>query len=350
MIQQEPVEGAAPYVHRISVVIPVYQGEKTLPGVIEELRPLTSPFTTPDGHLARIEEVLLSYDRGPDRSDRVIRELAEADDWITPVWLSRNYGQHAATLAGMASSGGEWIVTIDEDGQHDPNQIGIMLDAALADRADLVYAAPLNSPPHGFARNLASKASKRVLESVFGGGQASRFHSFRLVLGEIGRSVAAYAGTGVYLDVALSWVAARTVTAPITLREEGDRRSGYSFRRLFAHFWSMVLTSGTRGLRLVTGTGLIVFALGVVFALYLVIVRLASGDVIEPGWTSLMVVLLLGTGLILVALGIIAEYLGVAVNMALGKPTYLIVRDPATGPLGQAARPAGPAAGGPGSR
>ena len=61
---------------------------------------------------------------------------------------------------------------MDEDGQHDPNQIGIMLHTALAERADLVYAAPLNSPPHGFVRNLASKASKQVLETVFGGGHA----------------------------------------------------------------------------------------------------------------------------------------------------------------------------------
>ncbi|GAA3653218.1 glycosyltransferase [Microbacterium marinilacus] len=330
--------GGEPYVHRISVVVPVYQGEKTLPGLVEELRPLTAVFATPNGHSARIEEVLLAYDRGPDQSDRVIRQLATANDWIAPVWLSRNFGQHAATLAGMASSGGEWIVTIDEDGQHDPNQIGIMLDTALAERADLVYAAPLNSPPHGFVRNLASKASKQVLETVFGGGHASRFHSYRLVLGEIGRSVAAYAGTGVYLDVALSWVAARTVTAPIMLREEGDRRSGYSFRRLFAHFWSMVLTSGTRGLRLVTGAGAVVFAGGLLFALYLVVARLVGGELIEPGWTSLMVVLLLGCGVVLVALGIIAEYLGVAVNMALGKPTYLIVRDPAQGPLGLSGR------------
>lgn len=325
-----------PYVHRISVVIPVYQGERTLPGVIGELRPFTSEFTTPGGRRARIEEVLLSHDRGPDRSDEVIRRLAAEEDWITPVWLSRNYGQHAATLAGMASSGGDWIVTMDEDGQHDPGDIGGMLDAALDRQADLVYAAPVNRPPHGVVRNTASHASKRILETVFGGGRASDFNSFRLVLGEIGRSVAAYAGTGVYLDVALGWIAARPTTAPVTLREEGDRRSGYSYRRLFGHFWSMVLTSGTRGLRLVTFAGTTVFLAGLVFALYLVISR-AAGVVDEPGWTSLMVVLLLGFGLVLVALGIVAEYLGVAVSTALGKPSYLIVRDPATGPLAHSA-------------
>ncbi|GAB3280403.1 glycosyltransferase [Microbacterium lacusdiani] len=328
-----------PYVHRISVVIPVYQGERTLPGVVGELRPLTQGFRTPGGRLARVEEVLLAHDRGPDRSDAVIRELASGDEWITPVWLSRNFGQHAATLAGMAASGGEWIITMDEDGQHDPADIGVLLDAALDEQADLVYGAPVNRPPHGLMRNTASRASKRVLQTVFGGGNAAEFNSFRLVLGEIGRSVAAYAGTGVYLDVALGWIAARTATAPVTLREEGDRRSGYSYRRLFGHFLRMVLTSGTRGLRIVTLTGTSVFVAGLLFALYLVIARLA-GVVNEPGWTSLMVVLLLGIGVILVALGIIAEYLGVAVSTALGKPSYLIVRDPALGPLAHTERAA----------
>jgi undecaprenyl-phosphate 4-deoxy-4-formamido-L-arabinose transferase len=324
-----------PYVHGITIVIPVYQAERTLRGVLDEIVPLTEGFRTPEGRHARVAEVITAYDHGPDRSDAVIRELATEFSWVRPVWLSRNFGQHAATLAGIASSGGDWVVTLDEDGQHDPTFIGSLLDTALDQRADVVYAEPTNRPPHGAVRNAASKASKRILETVFGGGRASHFNSYRLILGEVARSVAAYAGTGVYLDVALGWVAARIVTSPVQLREEGDRRSGYSYRRLMAHFWRMILTSGTRGLRLVTAAGVGFFVGGVLFAIYLVVMRFASGDIPE-GWTSQMVVTALGTGLVLVSLGIVAEYLGVAVNMAMGRPPYLIVRDPSSGPLGHA--------------
>lgn len=325
----------SPYVHGITVVIPVYQAERTLRGVLNEIIPLTEEFRTPGGRAARVTEVITAYDHGPDRSDAVIRELAAEHTWVRPVWLSRNFGQHAATLAGIASSGGDWVVTLDEDGQHDPAFIGVLLDTALDDQADVVYAEPTNRPPHDAIRNAASRTSKRILETVFGGGRASHFNSYRLILGEVARSVAAYAGTGVYLDVALGWVAARIVTAPVTLREEGDRRSGYSYRRLMAHFWRMILTSGTRGLRLVTVAGGIFFAGGILFAVYLIVMRFASGDIPE-GWTSQMVLTALGTGVILVSLGIVAEYLGVAVNMAMGRPPYLIVRDPASGPLGRA--------------
>lgn len=323
-----------PYIHRISVVVPVYQGERTLPHVLAEIEPLTRGFVTPDGYHAIVHEVVLAFDHGPDRSAAVIRELAASRPYVKPVWLSRNFGQHAATLAGIASSGGEWIVTLDEDGQHDPAAIGSLLDTAMREEADVVYADPINKPPHGYLRNTASRVSKRLLETVFGGGKASHFNSYRLILGEVGRSVAAYSGTGVYLDVALSWVAARIVTSPVRLREEGDRRSGYSYRRLMAHFWRMILTSGTRGLRLVTGIGVLFAVGGIAFAIYLIVMRFMGGDIPE-GWTSQMVLTALGTGAILVALGIIAEYLGVAVNMALGKPAYLIVRDPQNGPLGQ---------------
>ena len=117
---------------------------------------------TAGGHSYRIAEILLVHDCGPDRSDVVIRELAAASTAIRPVWLSRNFGQHAATLAGMASAGGDWIVTIDEDGQHSPTDIPYFLDTALREQATVVYGEPTNVAPHGWFRNSASKATKWV--------------------------------------------------------------------------------------------------------------------------------------------------------------------------------------------
>lgn len=320
--------------HTISVVIPVYQGEKTLAGVIREIADFTRLSTTPDGHTFRVTEALLVFDHGPDQSAMVIRQLATKFDFLRPVWLSRNNGQHAATLAGMASAGGDWVVTLDEDGQHDPADIASMLDTAMRDGASIVYIRPTNHASHGALRNAASKASKWGLTKVFSGSNAQDFQSYRLMLGSTARSVAAYAGSGVYLDVAIGWVAGRASTTPVVLRDEGDRQSGYSTRRLFSHYWRMILSSGTRGLRLVSVLGVLFAVLGVGLALVVLISRL-SGTVDAEGWASTVVIQLLGTGAILFSLGVIAEYLGVSVNMAMGKPPYVITSDPADGPLGR---------------
>jgi len=323
--------------HRISVVIPVYQGERTLAGVIAELVPYASPFTTPDGHEAVVTEVLLVHDHGPDGSAETMREQAALHPWVRTLWLSRNFGQHPATLAGMASSGGDWIVTMDEDGQHDPAAIGSLLDTAMATGRPLVYAEPTNAAPHGALRNIASKGAKVVIEKLFGGKDASSYQSFRLVLGEVGRSTAAFAGSGVYLDVALGWIAGSPATCPVGLRDESGRASGYSTRRLLSHFWRMVISSGTRPLRVVSFVGVAFGLGGLLLALWLVI-QYFLGEQAPAGWTSSIVVMLVSTGAVLFALGVIAEYIGVSVNMAMGKPIYLIVSDPGAGPLGRRPR------------
>lgn len=326
--------------HRISIVVPVYQGEHTLEPLVREIAPLTVPTLTAGGHQFQVIELLLVNDQGYDHSDEVIRKLAAVHSFIRPVWLSRNFGQHPATLAGMASSSGDWIVTMDEDGQHDPAAIGDFLDVALSSGSQLVYADPVNRPPHSVLRNGSSRLAKWVFSTFLTGTSVGTFHSFRMVLGEIGRSVAAYAGSGVYLDVAMGWVAGPPAACPVRLRDEGVRKSGYSIRRLMSHFWHLVLSSGTRGLRMVSALG-VLFALGgIAFAIYLLTVRVTSDEVTQ-GWTSTAVLVLVSTGAILFSLGVIAEYVGVAVSMAMGKPLYLIVGDPKDGPLGRAG-PVGP--------
>jgi glycosyltransferase involved in cell wall biosynthesis len=324
--------------HRISIVIPVFQGERTLGALVREIAQLTVPNLTAGGHQFQVIELLLVHDHGPDRSDEVIRELAAEHDFIRPVWLSRNFGQHPATLAGMASSSGDWIVTMDEDGQHDPADIGDFLDVALTEGSQLVYADPVNKPPHNMLRNGSSRLAKWIFSTFLTGASEGTFQSYRMVLGEIGRSVAAYAGSGVYLDVAMGWVAGPSAACPVRLRDEGVRQSGYSTRALLSHFVHLVLSSGTRALRLVSALGVLFAVGGIGYAMYLLGIRVTS-EAVPQGWTSTMVVVLVSTGAILFSLGVIAEYVGVAVNMAMGKPLYLIVGDPKDGPLGRSGQP-----------
>ena len=189
----------------ISLVVPVYQGESTLAQLVGEVAPLTAPQTSGQGHAFRVVELVLVHDGAVDASARVMKELARRYSFVRPIWLSRNFGQHAATFAGLASTVGQWVITLDEDGQQDPRDIGKLLDSALSGGTRLVYASPTNAAPHGFLRNAFSSLAKWIFINALG-ANIGRFNSFRLIEGEVARSVAAYSGPNVYLDVALSWV------------------------------------------------------------------------------------------------------------------------------------------------
>lgn len=314
-------------IERVSIVVPVYAGEKTLPILVTEIEKLTHPQVTAAGNSFVVSEVVLVHDCGPDRSDLTMTALAESHSFVQPVWLSRNYGQHAATMAGMASATGDWVVTMDEDGQQDPTSIGAMLDLALSASLQLVYAQPTNPPPHGWLRNLMSRTAKGISTRLLGNKTIGRFNSFRFIDGEIARTLSAYCGNGVYLDVGLFWITGRVGHCPLRLREELGRPSGYSFLSLVRHFWSLVLTTGTRPLRLITIMGFFSILLAMGFAIYAIYEKY-TGQVPVEGWTSLAVVVAFFSGVILTALGVIAEYLAVTMGIAMGKPLYVVSSKP----------------------
>lgn len=325
-----PAEG----VYDVAIVVPVYQGERTLGALVDEVVPLTQIQTTPDGHAFCIVELLLVHDAGPDGSASVMQALAAQHSFVRLIWLSRNFGQHPATLAGMASTAASWVATLDEDGQQNPADIGRLLDQALASDALLVYARPKEPPPHGMLRNAASRAAKAVSTILLGSRALGAFNSFRLMRGDVARGVAAYCGANVYLDVALSWVVPGARHCAVSLRpERGARRSGYSLRRLLSHFWQLVLTSGTRPLRLIAILGGLAIVLGCAISGWVTWGRLAH-QIPVSGWASTIIVVCFFAGLTLFSLGVIAEYLGVAVSMAMGKPAYFIVTRPC-GPHGR---------------
>ena len=309
----------------IAIVIPVYRGAHTLPELVAEIDAVAVG-STPSGRAYEIAEVVLVWDRGPDDSPMVMRNLSQRYEKVRSIWLTRNVGQHGATLAGIASTGSQWIVTMDEDGQHDPALIPVFIDAAFDNRARVAYLDPTNRPPHGVMRNLGSRVAKWVYSKLVDASNATAFNSFRLIHGEVGRSVAAYTGPGVYLDVALGWVADRAILVPGEARIEGRPASSYTYRKLIGHAIRMIVTSGTKPLRVIAVLGVILAFGGFLLTLVVLYQRFFNAIPVQ-GWTSLMIVLLLTGGSLLVAMAVIAEYLGIAVSAAMGKPLYTIGTD-----------------------
>jgi glycosyltransferase involved in cell wall biosynthesis len=305
----------------LSVVIPVYRAGSALRTTVEELVQRASVLEiAPDVQLALDEVILVVDNPGLLRADRDdLVALEDVDRRIRTVWLTRNFGQHPATVAGIVSTNGDWVVTMDEDAQHDPAQIPRMARVAAEQNASLVYAKPTNPPPHSIFRNVASRAAKATFRVL--SGAREEFHSFRFMEGSVSRSACAYIGESVYLDVAIRWSAGDPAVCPMAMRQE-LAPSGYRLRQLMSHFWRMVLSTGTRPLRLIASGGVVVAVGGVAAAAYVIEQRL-TGAFKAPGWASVMVVLLIIGGGLFVALAVVAEYVGFAVRNSIGKPLYV---------------------------
>jgi len=154
-----------------------------------------------------------------------------------------------------------------------------------------------------------------------------RFNSYRMIDGEVARTLAAYCGNGVYLDVGLYWMVGRIGHCPLQLRNEMDRPSGYSYAKLFGHFWNLILTTGTRPLRLITLMGFFSLVLSIVITAYALYGKFILDSPVQ-GWASLLIVVAFFSGATLTSLGVIAEYLAVTTGIAMGKPLYVVSTKP----------------------
>lgn len=324
------------FLHTLSLVVPVYKGEQVLEPLINEIVSLYGDLEltheSEAGNKFSLKEIVLVHDNGPDDSALVMRHLQAKFKNVKCVWLSRNYGQHAATLAGISETVGDWIVTLDEDGQQDPKYIPRFLDQAIRTNSQIVYAQPTNKAPHGFVRNGLSRFAKWVSKLMLASANFEKFNSYRLILGEPARALSAYGGTEIYLDAGLIWVTSSATTCDVELRSE-DRPSGYSMRSLLSHFGRLVVTAGARPLRIIALLGLFVAAAGFAMTTYVIWMKAVTG-VTASGWASVIVAVLVTSGLTMLSLGVISEFLGATVRSTMGKPLFLKVGDPIDGPLG----------------
>jgi hypothetical protein len=318
-----PARAARPLEQTLSVVVPVYNAGSALTEAVREVLAVTDRLELAPDVVVRLDEVVLVCDNPalPVAERERVRALEQLDRRVRVLWLTRNFGQHPATVAGIVSTGGDWITTMDEDGQHDPAQIPAMLRTAAGEGVPLVYAKPTNPPPHGAVRNAGSRAAKALFRVM--SGSRGQFHSFRLIEGSVARSACAYMGDSVYLDVAMNWSCGDGAQCPMEMRSEGSP-SSYNYRRLLSHFWRMVLSTGSRPLRLVAVLGLTVALTGLAVALFVAQRRLTGAYEATPGWASEFVTQLLLFGGVFITLATVAEYVSFAVRNSIGKPLYVI--------------------------
>jgi glycosyltransferase involved in cell wall biosynthesis len=304
----------APLTPGVSVVIPVYNSEAVLRTLVSRLEPVLQGLT---GNY----ELLLVNDGSRDGSWAVVQELVRAHGWIRGINLMRNYGQHNALLCGIRAASYDVTVTLDDDLQHPPEEIGKLL-ARLHEGFDVVYGVPLVEQ-HGLWRDLASQVTKIVLQKAMGAEIARNVSAFRAFRTELRRASTGYGSPFVSVDVLLTW----GTSSFSALRVRHDPRtvgvSNYSFGKLFVHALNMLTGFSTWPLHLasIMGFTLTLFGIGL---LLLVVIRYLMVGTPVPGFPFLASTVAIFSGAQLFALGIMGEYLARLHFRMLGRPTYVV--------------------------
>ncbi len=312
----------------ISIVVPVHAGSQYLADLVSQIDNLRNDWQEAGLDL-QITEALFVLDAPIDNSPELLRKLTINHSWIRLIDLSRNYGQHSATIAGILYSSGDWVATLDEDMQHRPQQIEELLKEACSKSGDVVYARPQAVVHGGGYRDMLSKLAKSVIAKISGNQFVLSFNSFRLIRGDIARAASSICAQYTYFDIALTWFTERIVTADMDLsdsRYKENKQSGYSFTTLIQHAKRLVLTSGFRTLRVTTSLAFIALLSSVGYGASVLYSRFYSDQLIEvEGWASLMIVILAFGGASIFILGLLVELLHMGMLQLQGKPSFFVV-------------------------
>ncbi len=297
----------------VSIVVPVYGGSAALAELRERLAASMA-------QAGLSYELILVDDRGQKEAWSTILDLANQHDAVIGVRLSRNFGQHAATICGIERARGRWIVTMDDDLEHAPESIASLLELG-SEQHPLVYGV-FPRRTHAGYRNLSSELMRRTLKRAFPDLNED-YSSFRAIHHSLARQLPGFKLSKPYIDGMLSWLTSSVRTVEI---DHGERRHGestYTLRKLLSHAVNIFVTFSHLPLRIASYAGATLAVASFAYMLYVLYAYL-TGSVTNPGYTSLMSVVLFACGIQLLILGVLGEYIGRLMGAAYRKPVYLV--------------------------
>ena len=295
----------------LSIIVPVYKGEKLVEPLIAQLSKELPTFT-------ENYEIILVNDGSPDNSWAIIQSLTDKYKGVRGICMMRNYGQHNATLCGVRLARYEVIVTMDQDLQHRPQDIPLLL-TKLEEGYDVVYGAP-KKLPQGFLRNLMTASIKQILARVIGLSSVRNVSAFRAFRTSLRDAFANFQSPTLILDVLLSWGTTRFTSVPVNIAQaEG---TSYNFRMLVRTALLILTGYSTLPLRFASWIGFVMTIFGLGVFIYVLFIYFSAGSI--PGFPFLASIIALFSGAQLFALGIFGEYLARMFDRSMDRPTYVI--------------------------
>lgn len=302
---------------RVSIVVPVYNEQASLPELVQRCLAVGDS-------LGCDYEVILVDDGSSDESARIIQSLAARHaPVLTGVLLYRNFGQHAAVLAGCAQATGDVLVTLDADLQNPPEEIPRLL--AEIDRGADSVGGVRRRRRDSALRVICSRAMNALMRSITG----SRVSDYGCMLRAYRRPVVdamlQCRGHNVYVPALANTFATRIAEVTVDHAERQAGRSKYNLVKLLNLYFDLVITSTTTPLRLMSVLGIVLAIFGTGFGAFLLVMRWYFGAAwAVEGVLTVIALMFVMLGVQLVGLGLVGEYVGRISRDTQARPRYLV--------------------------
>lgn len=302
---------------KISFVIPCYRSEHMIGRVVEEIN------TTMAEMPKYTYEIVLVNDCSPDDTFGTIKVLGEKYPFVKGISLARNFGQHAALMAGFHHVTGDVVVCLDDDGQTPANEVGKLL-AKIEEGHDVVYARYAHKQ-HSAFRNLGSKVNEIMTRFMLGKPKelyiSSYFAAKRFVIEDVIR----YENSFPYV-IGLVLRATKHITnVDVKHRDREEGSSGYTLKKLLGLWFNGFTAFSVKPLRIATFMGGFSAVCGFLYAIYTIIKKLVLPDV-PVGFSAMMCAIVIFGGMIMLMLGLIGEYIG-RIYISLNSAPQYVIRD-----------------------
>lgn len=298
-----------------SVIIPVYNSEKSLGELCERLIAVFNSFKVPIKY-----ELIFVDDFSKDSSWEVLTKLnVNYPDTVKIIRLSKNYGQHNATFCAFNFVKSHYVITIDDDLQHAPEDIIKLIEKIKSEDLDLVYGIDQNLKTS--FKNASSqlwKKGSRAIEGALGEGS-----SFRIFNADLLEKIKNHKQHFIFLDELFYWYTNYIGFVPVHKHSRKYGKTGYSFFNTFNFISSITLLYGTWPLKLMTYGGAFFSFLSFIIGLFFIFKKIFLGIEVE-GFTAIIVAISFSTSLILLCFGIIGKYLNNIYIVLNNKPSFSI--------------------------
>lgn len=300
---------------KVSFVIPCYRSEQTITHVVDEIHRTLAELNKYD------YEIILVNDCSPDGTFDVIRGLCETDSRIVGINLAKNFGQHAALMAGFRQVQGDIVVCLDDDGQTPADEVGKLLEK-IEEGSDVVYA-KYNVKKHSAFRNFGSHVNELMTRMMLGKPKelfvSSYFAAKRFIIDEVVR----YENSYPYVIGLVLRSTKKITNVDVNHREREVGASGYTLKKLLGLWFNGFTSFSVQPLRIATIMGGSFAVLGFMYALYTIIKKFVNPNV-PLGFSSLMSAILVIGGMVMIMLGLIGEYIGRIYITLNNSPQYVI--------------------------